>query len=54
VRRDKRDRDKPIPVADLQQIAKFRAELTVYSQLRKQGMTHNEALHALYAKDMGE
>jgi len=54
VRRDKRDRGKPIPVGDLQQIAKFRAELTVYSQLRERGMTHNEAMRALYAKDMGE
>jgi hypothetical protein len=54
VRRDKRDRDRPIPVGDLQQIAKFRAELTVYSKLREQGMTHDEAMRALYAKDMGE
>jgi hypothetical protein len=53
VRRDKRDRDKPIPVGDLQQIAKFRAELTVYKQLREQGMSHNDAMRALYAKDMG-
>lgn len=54
MRRLKRDRNKPIPVGDLQQIAKFSAELTVYANLREQGMTHDQAMRALYAKDMGE
>lgn len=54
MRRLKRDRNKPIPVGDLQQIAKFKAELQVYAKLRESGKTHDEAMHALYAKDMGE
>lgn len=53
MRRDKRDRCRPIPVHDLQQIAKFRAELTVYHQLREQGMSHVDAMRVLYAEDMG-
>jgi hypothetical protein len=43
VRRDKRDRDKPIPRSDLDAIAKFRAELTVYDRLRKAGDSHDVA-----------
>jgi uncharacterized protein (DUF4415 family) len=53
MRRAKRDRSKPIAVADLQQIAKFRAELQVYAKLRADGKTHDEAMRALYAEDMG-
>lgn len=54
MRRDRRDRGRPIPVGDLQQIAKFRAELTIYDKLRQQGLTHDDALRALYMKDGGE
>lgn len=48
MRRAKRDRGKPIPVGDLQQIAKFRAELEFYSKLRATGMSHTEATHAVF------
>lgn len=49
MRRAKRGRGKPIPVGDLQQIAKFRAELEVYSKLRAGGMTHAEAMRRVFA-----
>jgi predicted nucleotide-binding protein (sugar kinase/HSP70/actin superfamily) len=42
MRRLKRDRGKPIPVHDLQQIAKFRAELEVAPQWAQ----HLSASHA--------
>jgi hypothetical protein len=48
VRRLKRDRGKPIPKADLDQLAKFRAELEVYDRLRKEGKTHEEAQFAVF------
>lgn len=43
MRRLKRDRGKPIPRSDLDAIAKFRAELTVYDRLRRQGESHDVA-----------
>jgi hypothetical protein len=52
MRRARRDRGKPIPVSDLQAIAKFRAELTVYGQLRDEGATHVEATRAVFADDL--
>jgi hypothetical protein len=51
VRVSKRDRDKPIPVTDLQQVARFSAELKVYAQFRERGMGHVQAMRALYASD---
>ena len=50
MRRLKRDRGKPIPVSDLQTIAKFRAELEVYNRLRKGGMPHQEAQLAVFGR----
>jgi hypothetical protein len=44
MRRLKRDRDKPIPKSDLDQVAKFRAELGVYAKLKQQGATHRKAM----------
>lgn len=52
MRRGKRDRGKPIPVGDLQQIAKFRAELTVYSQMRQNGLGHEDAMRLVFADDL--
>lgn len=49
MRRAKRDRGKPIPVGDLQQIAKFRAELGVYRRLRAEGKSHEQAMHMVFA-----
>jgi hypothetical protein len=49
MRRARRDRGKSIPVGDLQQIAKFRAELKVYARLRADGKTHVEAMRAVFA-----
>jgi hypothetical protein len=54
MRRAKRDRGKPIPVGDLQQIAKFRAELGIYKKLRAEGKSHAEALRAVFSKGGGE
>jgi hypothetical protein len=51
MRRAKRDRGKPIPVGDLQQIAKFRAELSVYSKLRSEGANHVEAMRAVFTEE---
>ncbi len=51
MRRLKRDRDKPIPVSDLQQIAKFRVELEVYEKLRAEGKTHTEAMLTVFGHD---
>ena len=53
MRRDKRDRDKPIPVGDLQQIACFRAEMEAYARLRKDGASHIEAMRAVFGADNG-
>jgi hypothetical protein len=41
MRRDKKD--KPIPRGDLDQVAFFRAELTVYSKLLMQGLKPKQA-----------
>ncbi len=51
MRRDKRDRGKPIPVSDLQAIAKFRAELTVYGRLREQGDDFATATRKVFGED---
>lgn len=45
---DKRYRGKPLPVQDLQAIARFRAELEVYSRLRKDGLDHDEAMRRVF------
>jgi hypothetical protein len=54
VRRAKKDRAKPIPVSDLLQIAKFKAELTVYSKVRSEGHSHWAAMMAVWGDDEGQ
>lgn len=54
MRRLKRDRGKPIPVSDLQQIAKFRAELTVANRLKEDGLSDAEVLRRVFGDDNGE
>lgn len=51
MRVDKRHRGKPLPRADIDSIAKFRAELLVHSQLRARGLSHDEATRIVYAED---
>lgn len=51
MRRDKRQRGKPIPVGDLQAIAKFRAELEVYNRLREEGASHQTATLAVFPEE---
>ncbi len=50
MRRLKRDRDKPIPKADLDQIAFFRAELEAVAKLREQGKTAKEAREIVWSE----
>ena len=50
---DKRYRGKPLPVSDLQELAKFRAELAVYTKLREQGLGHEEAMRRVGADEQG-
>ena len=52
MRRSKRDRDKPIPKGDLDQIAIFRAELEAYGKLKTEGKTHKEATAIVWAEHM--
>lgn len=48
MRRDKRYRNKPLPVKDLQTVAAFRAEMQVYAKLRAQGLSHLEAMRKVF------
>ena len=48
MRRSRRDRDKPIPKSDLDQIARFRAELIVYGKLLSTGMEKKEAMTTVW------
>lgn len=50
MRRLKRDRDKPVPKSDLDQIAKFRAELSVYGKLKEQGASSKDAREIVWAE----
>lgn len=42
------DDRKPIPISDLEEIAIFRAELGIAAKLEAQGMSHAEAMHAVW------
>jgi len=53
MRRHKRDREKPIPMSDLQQLAKFRAELEICNKLMNEGASHIEAMRKVFG-DEGE
>lgn len=48
---DKRFRGKPLPVSDLQQVSKFRAELEVYKRLRDEGKSHVDAMRAVFGTE---
>ena len=52
MRRLKRDRGKPIPKSDLDQIAIFRAEMKVYGDVRAQGKTHEQAMAIVWAEEL--
>lgn len=43
MRRLKRDRNRPIPKSDLDEVARFRAEMKVYAKLLSEGKTSKEA-----------
>ena len=49
MRVDKRYRGKPLPKGDLDQIAKFRAEMEIYDRLRREGLTHEQAMARVFA-----
>lgn len=51
MRRDKRQRNKPIPVEDLQTVAKFRAELVLYKRVRDEGHSRYAAMMAVFGDD---
>jgi hypothetical protein len=51
MRRLKHDRNKPIPIDDLQAIAKFRAELGVMAKLEAGGLSHVEAMRKVFGND---
>jgi hypothetical protein len=52
VRVAKRDRGKPLSMHDIDALAKFRAEMTVYSKLRAAGATHESATRAVFAEEL--
>lgn len=53
MRRNKRNRDKPIPRSDLDKIAAFRAQLQVFGKLIDMGTPRKEAMRIVWQDDSG-